>query len=358
MTKKTRKRTKKSLWQRTMRKATKRLKRRAHRLNRSLNEMDRLAFVTFIFGLSLFVASLFIFFAPHKVNDQLSSTKGHPRRHAMALPSLYAQANCKQGRVLTFVAHEDDDLLFMNPDMQQSIKEGLCMRTVYVTAGDDGRAASYWHGRALGAEAAYATMADAPDNWTVSEAIIESHSVDVAVLKDRPTIVLTFLHLPDGGPSGNGFLSHETLAALRTNKVSMIHTVDGKSSYNRAELTATLDAFMSLDKPTVIRTQAYSDELANGDHSDHEAVGYFVDLARASYRRQYAFISYIAYQIGHMPVNLSDELVAHKTAVFQAYERYDAAICNTTSPDYCPNQGTYQEYLSRQYVYSRPQESY
>ena len=344
--------------QRLLRKASRRLKRRAGRLNKSLNELDRLAFVTFIFGLSLFVASLFIFFAPHKVNDQLSATQGHPRRHALALPSLYAQANCKQGRVLTFVAHEDDDLLFMNPDMQQSIKEGLCIRTVYVTAGDDGRAASYWHGRALGAEAAYATMAGAPDNWTVSEAIIESHSVDVAVLKDRPTIVLTFLHLPDGGPSGKGFASNETLAALRSNKVSMIHTVDGKSSYNRAELTATLDAFMSLDKPTIIRTQAYSDELAKGDHSDHQAVGYFVDQARTSYYRHYTFIPYIAYQIGHMPVNLSEELIAGKTAVFQAYERYDAAICNTTSPDYCPNQGTYQMYLSRQYVYSRPQEHF
>src|SRR5579875_1841597 len=45
---------------------------------------------------------------------------------------------CRQN-VMNIVAHEDDDLLFINPRIAQAIDQQACVRTVYVTAGDDGR---------------------------------------------------------------------------------------------------------------------------------------------------------------------------------------------------------------------------
>ena len=39
---------------------------------------------------------------------------------------------------MQIVAHEDDDLLFMNPDLEHAIDAGSCVRTIYVTAGDAG----------------------------------------------------------------------------------------------------------------------------------------------------------------------------------------------------------------------------
>lgn len=43
-----------------------------------------------------------------------------------------------QNGVMTIVAHTDDDLLFMNPDIATSIAEGNVATTVFVTAGDAG----------------------------------------------------------------------------------------------------------------------------------------------------------------------------------------------------------------------------
>jgi hypothetical protein len=53
------------------------------------------------------------------------------------LPPAVAAVTCTQ-RSLDVVAHEDDDLLFMNPDIQHDIRAGVCVTTVFLTAGDDG----------------------------------------------------------------------------------------------------------------------------------------------------------------------------------------------------------------------------
>ena len=51
---------------------------------------------------------------------------------------------------LYVVAHPDDDLLFMNPDVQTDITAGRAVRTVYVTSGDGGGPASWWQSRETG----------------------------------------------------------------------------------------------------------------------------------------------------------------------------------------------------------------
>ena len=66
---------------------------------------------------------------------------------------------CMGGTTLSFVAHEDDDLLFLNPDIAKSILAGKCTITVFVTAGDAGVDASYWKNRELGSKASYAALA-------------------------------------------------------------------------------------------------------------------------------------------------------------------------------------------------------
>src|SRR5689334_1581746 len=56
-------------------------------------------------------------------------------------------------------AHEDDTLLFMNPDMQASIRAGNPVETVFLTAGDAGLGVDYQLEREAGARAAYALLA-------------------------------------------------------------------------------------------------------------------------------------------------------------------------------------------------------
>src|SRR5215475_11483965 len=50
-----------------------------------------------------------------------------------------AEPECN-GRSMNIVAHEDDDLLFLSPDLIHDIQSGRCVRTIFVTAGDAGDA--------------------------------------------------------------------------------------------------------------------------------------------------------------------------------------------------------------------------
>ena len=66
--------------------------------------------------------------------------------------------------VMQVVAHEDDDILFMNPDLSASVSAGTGVVTVYVTAGESNGSLTgdprtlYAAQREEGARAAYAAM--------------------------------------------------------------------------------------------------------------------------------------------------------------------------------------------------------
>src|SRR3546814_4418800 len=66
---------------------------------------------------------------------------------------------CHGIKDLAFVAHLDDDLLFMNPDIASNIEAGGCVQVVYLTASDAGEGEHYMLGRERGVRAAYAYMA-------------------------------------------------------------------------------------------------------------------------------------------------------------------------------------------------------
>ena len=106
--------------------------------------------------------------------------------------------------VLNFVAHQDDDLLILSPDLLHAIRAGGNVRTVYLTAGDAGLHASYWQDRESGARAAYAEMAGAANSWTQSDAGVAGHPIPVFTLTGQRNVSLVFLRLPDGNFSGSG----------------------------------------------------------------------------------------------------------------------------------------------------------
>ena len=116
-----------------------------------------------------------------------------------------AAANCSAGSTMIIVAHEDDSLLFLSPDLIHPIQGGRCVRTVFVTAGDDGQGPSYWSSREQGVEAAYAEIAGVANNWTQSDAGVAGHPIPVMTLSADPNLSLAFMRLPDGNLDGSGF---------------------------------------------------------------------------------------------------------------------------------------------------------
>ena len=51
------------------------------------------------------------------------------------------------GAVIYIAAHQDDTLLFQSPALLEDVRANKCVRTVFTTAGDAGKAAKYWEGR-------------------------------------------------------------------------------------------------------------------------------------------------------------------------------------------------------------------
>lgn len=250
---------------------------------------------------------------------------------------------------MNVVAHEDDDLLFLSPDLLDAVSAGECVRTVFVTAGDTGNGIAYWQARQLGSEAAYAEMAGVRDLWTHSTERAAGKSVEVDVLSARPTISLVFLRLPDGTPNGSGdaVYGHQSLQKLYTGSITEITTADDSATYTRTGLIATLAALMTGFHPTAIHTQDYVGRFGDGDHSDHHATAYFARLANEEYIAPHRFVGFQGYGTAQRPANVSGTDLAAKIRAFQVYASYDRYVCRPWRA--C--RGTiFARWIARQYV--------
>lgn len=282
-------------------------------------------------------------------------TKSNKPKGPQPLISLRDRATCNQGASLNIVAHEDDDILFMNPDIQADIQGGRCVRTVYVTAGDAGQPSEYWMGRERGAKAAYSAMYRVENIWRDEQHLLDGRLVAVSYLQNVPEVSLLFLRLPDGNVDGGGFAASggESLHRLLSGELGIIHTVtEHKIVYSRGEIIEALAAVMQTDRPEYIRSQS-PEGHAEGDHTDHAAVGTLVAAAAATHRGLYTLSAYAGYPNRLLEPNLTPEQFGDKQAVFLAYALHDGAVCQTAED--CAATVTYGNYLSRQYCIAAAQ---
>ena len=263
--------------------------------------------------------------------------------------SLTRFAAAATGSTLNIVAHEDDDLLFLSPDLQHAIQGGRTVRTIIVTAGDDGSGTSYWQSRESGSRAAYAQMCGVANTWTQTDAGITGHPISLYTLSGKPNISLAFMQLPDGNVDGSGFSSNnnESLQKLWTGTISTIHAIDGSSSYSKTDLTNTLTSLMSSFKPDQINMQDYIGTYGDGDHSDHYTTAYFVLAAQKQYTTTHSFTGYEGYAISSLPINVTGADLTAKQNAFFAYTPYDSHVCQSVSS--CSST-SYGAWLQRQYT--------
>jgi len=216
---------------------------------------------------------------------------------AAALPAL--------GRYMQIVAHQDDDLLFMNPDVQDTVNALRETTTVYLTAGEEKRPPAgeqhditrddcvndpgwkdeahmlgredYAGCRALGAMASWAHMAGAanpndPGLWDRQAVEIDfgdgdSRQVEEATLRFNNKIHLVFLNLPEAGDDGSDLLvsgdqevgknlTHiQNDGATRKTVLSSMSPVTERQDYDLAAVQGVLRGLIDQYNPTVIRTQ-------------------------------------------------------------------------------------------------------
>lgn len=248
-----------------------------------------------------------------------------------AAPQSVGTAAVGGVQYLQIVAHPDDDLFFMNPDLYQSIRAGAPSVTVYTTAseisGNGDTPADKAKSLQRGVEDAYARMAGVPDvdpnaqeEWSGQAWTIGSRMLERYTLIARPNVQLVFMGLHDGELSDvyNGSLTDTTV--VPTDAV-----VTQSYQYNKADVTSVLRSIINSYHPSVLR---YQDPLVDsrymGDHADHEATVSFVTDALATYTAPLTEIPYRDYNINDAPANLSDAATTAKTDFFNDYAPYDS----------------------------------
>ncbi|HJZ36857.1 MAG TPA: PIG-L family deacetylase [Solirubrobacterales bacterium] len=261
------------------------------------------------------------------------------------------------GRTIAFVAHQDDNLLFMNPRLQSEFDSGRCVRTVFLTAGDDGQAMPYWVGREVGMEAAYAEMAGVADNWTVGSVTVDGHPLLLKTLTADPRISIVSMRLPDGN-NGEGFPSTGSQSLMKlwasanpcgecTEQESTIEAIDHSATYTYQGLIETLAGVIGEFGPRQIFTQNW-DEIFHGvDHPDHVATARFVRSAAALDTEPHRLTAFWDYNTESFPVNVTGAVLAGKSKTFYTYAAHDPETCDSAAA--C--EGTqYKNWLAREYV--------
>ena len=177
--------------------------------------------------------------------------------------------------VLAIVAHPDDDLLFLNPDLDVGIRAGLPTTVVYVTAGQSGltgtAAGDRVRDRQRGVQDAYRVSAgvdDAPwqGEWDGQVVTVGGRQAEEYRLRDRPEVGLVFLGLPDGalGTLAEG-ATLDTVPATEG-------LVTAVQSYDSGTLLAVLGGLLRRHQPTqlhvteLVADPRYDDPPSHPDH--------------------------------------------------------------------------------------------
>lgn len=216
---------------------------------------------------------------------------------------------------LTIIAHQDDDLLFMQPDLSEAVQRGTGLTTVYVTAGNGTRGVDLAEARNTGAMAAYSAIAG-EDDWSCGWLRLGTIELQHCRLA-RAKVSLIFLGYPDGGKEG---ARPSSLLHLWEGKAHAVPTVAQRSSsYDQTELIRVVTDIIDATAPTTLRTLEIASTHGH-DHSDHMMVGALAVLATARSTRAPELISYRGYDVASEPANTDPALFDRELEVLGHYE--------------------------------------
>jgi LmbE family N-acetylglucosaminyl deacetylase len=263
------------------------------------------------------------------------------------------------GHQVQVVAHPDDDILFMNPDLAAAVRNGRST-SIYLTGGESDlpNPTDYAARRQDGTRAAYARMAGVPDTWTRRTVPVTGNRlVEIDELAARPDVRLAFLNLPeDNNPAAAG--GKHSLSRLWARPADAVCTlvqngaaVRDSYCYRRADVVDALDALFERLRPSVIRAQdpqpdsRYQPDWGDfHDHPDHVSSARFTReaalryLARPDHRA--AIVHYRDYNVADAPIDLSLSDQQAKRDYFSTYLEHDFAA---------NLQGAYQDWVARGY---------
>ena len=281
---------------------------------------------------------------------------------ALSFGARHVQADDGHPVDLNIVAHQDDDILFMNPDIMRAVSAGHRQVTVYLTGGnyfsDD-----HWYARARenGAMDGYAKMMQIVNGqragafssgrnpcdafgspladdagivqWKTEQVHVGPYLVQSASMvgpsatdqaSDWPSVQLYFIRIDasttvdgdqvkytmQGTPQGTKFAN---LYMLWTGTAPLVYTSDGRASYSKTQLIDLLKMIIRTINPAIVRTQDANDsQPTNGDydHFDHYYGSLFARAALAEVKLppSTAYWIYNGYNIDGVNANVAYNL--------------------------------------------------
>ncbi len=276
------------------------------------------------------------------------------RRLSALVPALLATSACGDNGLPTglplaetgdvaIVAHQDDDLLFMQPDVAEAVRAGGGMTIVYVTAGNGTKGYDRSQGRYQGLMEAYGDVANATA-WTCGWIAIAGHTAEHCRLAER-NVSLVFLAYPDGGKRGE---YEPSLRHLWQGDVASVETIAERTAvYDRPGLIDTVADVLRETRPAHVHvldgagTHGY-------DHNDHMLVGGVALLAVARANVAPDLIAYRGYNTPGEPPNKREAMLGTAKTVLGRYEACatDCAPCG----DVCSVGGLHLDFLLRRYA--------
>lgn len=247
-------------------------------------------------------------------------------------------------RELVIVAHQDDDLLFMQPDLLEAVQRDGGITTVYVTAGNGTRGVGVAEERYEGLREAYAEAAGARD-WHCGWIEVLGHVAQHCRLESRP-VSLVFLGYPDGGKEGEYDAS---LLRLWQGAITSAETIGERTTrYSREELIDVVAHIARHTQPATVRTLEIA-ATHGRDHADHMIVGALSMLAMARANIRADLLSYRGYDIANEPPN---KLPAVYDAAFAVLARYEACAtdCGTCGETCTTIKPSHTTWLARRYA--------
>jgi LmbE family N-acetylglucosaminyl deacetylase len=263
------------------------------------------------------------------------------------LVMLCACAEPAPSRELVVVAHQDDDMLFMQPHLFERVRDRSPTTIVYVTAGDDGQGIARAEARARAARFAYGTAADS-QAWTCGAIAIAGHAAMRCTLEGdaEGAIDLVFLGYPDGGVVGE---HPQSLLHLWDGSIDRAITIaEPPASYARDELVDAVAAIIDDRQPSIIHTLEIA-ATHGDDHSDHMFVGALVELAAARSRSPAPLVAHRGYNVSYDPPNLDEATFAESSLLMRAYLACMSSCGTCETPCETIEDPRYVSFLHRSY---------
>ncbi|MFF5387293.1 PIG-L family deacetylase [Streptomyces sp. NPDC013012] len=264
--------------------------------------------------------------------------------------------------VVQVVAHPDDDLFFMNPDISQSLRSESPLTSVYLTAGEsDGvnarprdaakpaaDKAGYAEARQNGIRAAYAEMATGSRTSPWDRVAIPTAGgawAELDTLRAKPQVKLVWLQMHEAGsisgdrPRSLNGLWHGRVPALGSQRSSGT-PVAADFSYTAEQVVATVTGLLERFRPTFVRMQdptpgTHPGSGAYRDHQDHLYGARFLQEALDRYAKRpghphVTVQNYLGYPTGALPHTLDAETAGAKLKTLKTYAWLDGvADCGT-----------------------------